>query len=104
MARVRVNSRLRYTELHTLDGFEFWGLCEYPQVPEQPDDIQYIVVMGDCLDALAYRYYGAEAYKWVIAVANGMEIEPTDLNQGETIRIPSPRYVLQTLAKKRAVF
>jgi len=38
--------------------------------------------------------------KWVIAVANDMEILPTDLNAGDTIRVPSPRYVLTQLFKR----
>jgi len=95
---------LRFGEIFKIDGFEFWGMIEYPDIPDQPDDIQYVVLAADTLDALAFRYYGAELYKHVIAAANGMEIEPTDLNQGETIRIPSPRYVLQEMRKKFAKF
>jgi len=46
---------------------------------------------------LAYRLYKDARLWWVIAVANGMEDIPTDFNEGEVIRLPSPRYVLQVL-------
>jgi hypothetical protein len=51
----------------------------------------------DRIDLLAQRYYQDPTYWWVIAKANEFEILPTDLNVGEEIVIPSPRYVRQGL-------
>ena len=92
-------SRLRFGEVLTLDGFEFWDLNALPNIPRQPDDIAYRVVANDRIDTLATRYYEDPNFWWVIAVANGFEILPTALNLGETITIPSPRFVRQALMK-----
>ena len=98
--RVSNMSPLRFAELVTVDGVEFWNTLDLPEIPAQPGDIVHEVKSTDRLDLLAYEYYGDPVAKWVIAVANGMEILPTDLNAGDTIRIPSPRYVLTQLFKK----
>lgn len=66
-------------------------------IPELADDVRYQVIQGDRMDILAYRFYEDAALWWVIAVGNGMELIPTDLNEGEIIRIPSPRFVQQEL-------
>jgi hypothetical protein len=91
------NSRLRFGDLRDIDGVEFWGILDLPDIPQQDDDIIYTVQGSDRIDVLAHRHYGDEALWWVIAVANDMEILPTDLNEGEQIRIPSPAYISQLL-------
>jgi nucleoid-associated protein YgaU len=93
-------SPLRFAELVTVDGVEFWNTIDLPTIPDQPGDIVHTVKSTDRLDLLAYEYYGDPVAQWVIAVANDLEILPTDLNAGDTIRIPSPRYVLTQLFKK----
>lgn len=97
--KVALRSRLRFTDLGTLDGLEFWDLVDLPEIPEQPDDITYQVQGGDRLDHLAVRYYGDPVLWWVLAAANDLEILPTDLNEGDFLRVPSPRYVTQELFK-----
>jgi len=101
--KVRRFSRLRFGELITVDGVEFWDVLDLPTIPEQPDDLQYQVRKPDRIDLLAQRFYKDVRLWWVIAVANDMEIIPTDLNEGDEIRIPSPRYVKQELFKKASV-
>jgi hypothetical protein len=96
-------SRLRFTELLTVSGVEFWDMVDFPEVPEQPDDIQYVVTAIDRLDTLAYQFYGASLNWWIIAVANGMELIEVELNLGQTLRIPSPRYVRENLFAKTKV-
>jgi|WetSurMetagenome_2_1015567.scaffolds.fasta_scaffold53084_2 hypothetical protein len=95
--RVPRFSRLRFGELVSVDGVEFWDVLDLPEIPEQPDDQLYTVLGTDRIDLLAYRLYKDARLWWVIAVANGMEDIPTDFNEGEVIRLPSPRYVLQVL-------
>jgi hypothetical protein len=90
-------SRLDYCDLPVIDGVEFWDLTEMPQPRENPDDIIYQVQSLDRLDRLAARFYNNPVLWWVIALANGMEAIPTALIEGDTIRIPSPRYVFQEL-------
>jgi len=101
--KVKSNSRMRFYDLITIDGFEFWDLPELPEVPIQLDDQYHQVMDGDRIDLLAHRFYGDPVLWWVIAVANDIELVPTDLSVGDILRIPSPNYVNQILFKK-AVF
>jgi hypothetical protein len=97
MNNISQYSRLRFGSPGTIDGIEFWDVLDLPVLPEQSDDISYQVQGGDRIDRLANKFYGDPELWWVIAEANGFEILPTDLNEGEFIRIPSPRFVQQQL-------
>jgi nucleoid-associated protein YgaU len=97
---IRKNSFLRFGQTLLVDGIEFWEVVDLPTIPVQPDDIQYTVQAVDRLDTLAYRFYKNPILKWVIMAANDLEIEPSDLNEGQLLRIPAPRYVLQVLFSK----
>lgn len=99
--RVALHSRLRFADLFIIEGVEHWDVLDLPEIPEQQDDLQYQVKRGlsERIDKLATRFYGDSRLWWVIAAANDLEVVPTDLNEGETLRIPSPRYVQQELFK-----
>lgn len=101
--RVQKFSRLRFGEVVTVDGVEFWDILDLPEIPAQRDDLIHTVVGADRLDLIAQRYYTDPRLWWVIAVANDLEELPTELNVGDDIRIPSPRYVTQVLFKKASV-
>lgn len=105
MATVRVQkgSRLRFGELVEADGVTFWDVLDLPEIPPQRDDLIHRVIGEDRIDLLANDYYKDPTKWWVIAVANGMEELPTDLNVGDDIIIPSPRYVDQVLFGKANV-
>lgn len=96
---VKKHSRLRFTQILTIDGVEFWDMLDLPVIPVQPDDIQYQVQTQDRIDTLAFKFYGDSVLWWVIAYVNGMELVPNDLNVGDNLRIPSPSYVQNTLFK-----
>jgi len=96
-ARISKNSRLRYAPLVKVDDYEFWDLLVVDDIPVRPDEIQYTVTMTDRIDTLAYRFYGDAVLWWVLAVANGLEILPTDLKFGVVIRVPSKTYVYSEL-------
>lgn len=100
---VKKNSRLRFGRSIEIDGISFWDLVELPEILPQPDDTFYRVRGVDRIDLLAYNFYGDPVLWWVIAAANDMELLPTDLNEGDVLRIPSPRYVTQTLFTKATV-
>lgn len=85
------------------NGFDFFELTEYPDLPEQPDDIDYLVKTTDRIDLLAYKFYGDPVLWWVISIANDFELLPNDLVDGETIRIPSPRFVQNELFSTRKI-
>lgn len=91
------NSRLRFADLIVVDGVEHWDLLQLADIPTQRDDLKYLVKTADRIDLLARRFYGDAVLWWVIALANGMEIVPTALNDGQVLRIPSPRFVQQVL-------
>lgn len=97
---VSKHSRLNFAELLAKDGFEFWDLPELPDIPAQPDDLVYTVLGTDRIDRLAGRYYGDPVLWWVIALANNLDDVPTALCEGQQLRIPAPRYVLQELFKR----
>ena len=93
-------SRLRFSELLEIDGFEFWDFVDSPTSPEQPDDLLYQVKSSDRLDSIAFRFYGDSIYWWVLAATNGLELIEAELNVGTILRIPAPRYVREILFKK----
>jgi hypothetical protein len=100
---VPTKSRLRFSELLSIGGVEFWDFVDFPSLPEQPDDLVYQVTEIDRLDTLANQFYGNPIFWWVIAVANDMELIEVELNVGDELRIPSPRYVRDTLFAKTKV-
>lgn len=95
--RIKKDSWLRFGDLTIIDGIEFWDVVDLPTISEQPDDIQYTVLGSDRLDLIANKFYGSPRLKWVLMAANGLELEPTDISEGDVLRIPSPRYVIDTL-------
>jgi len=104
MPRVRSNSRLRFADYVVIDGIEFWNMLEFPPIEAQPDDIYHVVVGWERLDLLAEQYYGDARLKFVIAIANDIEIEPTDFNTSETVLIPSPRWIREVYMTSRVKF
>jgi nucleoid-associated protein YgaU len=93
-------SRQRFSDLFSVDGFEFWDLIDFPTIPVQPDDSQYTVLQTDRLDTLAHKFYNDVIYWWVIAVANDIDEPQSELSLGRVLRIPSPRYVREVLFLK----
>ena len=91
--RLNQNSRLRFADLVDVDGITFFDYLYPPRIEPQSDDIIRIVQAGDRIDSIAYEMYRDTALWWVIALANDLEILPTQLNVGMELRIPAPRYV-----------
>ena len=100
--KIALHSRLQFASLFVISDVEHWDILDTPTIVEQQDDLKYQVKRGlqERIDKLAVRFYGDSRLWWVIAVANDMEVVPTDLNEGDIITIPSPRYVLQELFKE----
>jgi len=94
---VRKRSRLRFADLVKVDDVEFWDIVDLPKIPVSTDDRSYQVQSNDRMDTIAVKFYGDPVLWWVIAVANDMEICPTDLNVGDLLRIPTLGFVLETL-------
>lgn len=91
--RVGNFSRLLFNDLLLVDGFECWNTLDLPEIPIRQGDMQHVVESIDQIDRLAYAYYNNANLWWVIAAANNLEILPTDLKEGMTLRIPEPDYI-----------
>lgn len=100
---VKRKSRLRFGDLVTVLGYEFWNPLDLPVLEAQPDDSYYTVVALDRIDSIAAKFYGDPILWWVIAAANNMEMLPTELNVGAKIKIPAPRYVNMVLFTKALI-
>jgi nucleoid-associated protein YgaU len=103
LAQVLQHSRLRFGQFIAIDGFNFWDVLDLPEIPEKPSDITYQVQSGDRIDVLAEKFYGDPILWWVIAIANGLEILPTQLTEGSILRIPAPGYILHDFFTKNSV-
>jgi hypothetical protein len=95
--QIKTSSPLRFGVFVQVDGAEFWDTLDLPAIPEQADDLRYVVTSVDRIDSLAYRFYNDQRLWWVIALANGLELLPTQLSAGNELRIHSPRFVTQNL-------
>ena len=94
---IKNNSRLQFGTLLSIDGFEFWDLLQLPSFSSQPDDTFYTVLGTDRIDLLANKFYGDPILWWVLALANDLELLPTELNVGMVLRVPSSRSVQSLL-------
>ena len=65
----------------------------YPPIPRTINDIYVITGIGDRLDLLAYKYYGAVAHWWILAEANAIGKGSLTIPAGTQLRIPDPNTV-----------
>jgi nucleoid-associated protein YgaU len=98
--KIAQRSRLNFASYVKYDGVEFWDAPNYPTIPVSSTDIRYTVSNVDRIDLLANKFYGDPSLWWVIALANDLELIPTDLYPGLEIVIPSPQWVTQKLFSK----
>ena len=95
---LRSSPKATYTDS---DGVEhaFYDLAKLPSIGLRDDDLLHVVTANDRIDRLAFAAYGDPRLWWVIAQANDFESAWTGLKPGATIRLPSARYVRETLAR-----
>jgi hypothetical protein len=103
MATVSLSGRsyLKFAQLLESNGVVFWDLPEFPEIPQRTDDTT--ISVDDQtelrLDNLAYQAYGDSELWWVIAVANDLQLIPTEIKRGMTLRVPSQEYVFKELLR-----
>lgn len=95
-----VTSRLNFARLVEIDGVECWELPEYPRIDPAPDDLRYTVDRNDRIDRLSVVFYSTPDLWWILALANGFELVPNDLNKGDVIRVPSGRRVFTEILRR----
>jgi len=91
------NSRLRFAQNVIVDGVEYWDRVTYPDIVVRQDDTYYIVKPYDTLASIADKAYGDPVLQWVLAIANDMDVWPTDLIPESVLRVPSKSYVRDKL-------
>jgi len=99
---VRRNSWLNFSELLESDaGITFWDQPEIPNITPQSNDV-FITVddrTAGNLDLIAFELYGDPDLWWVIALANKIELIPTDVRVNMRLRIPNLSFVKNLMAK-----
>jgi len=87
------SSRLELANLYVVDGVEFWGRPEIPDLPASQDDKIHIVSDGERMDMISNMYYGRDDWDWIIAHRNNLSLLPVELQTGQKIIIPDPSVV-----------
>ncbi|MEI7833429.1 MAG: hypothetical protein WCJ56_09550 [bacterium] len=84
------SDRSRYRDCVVFQDSETQFLGSRPQLDTtpQPDDRFHMVMDGDRIDLLAYRYLGDPLLWWIICDWNDVCF-PLELPVGATLRIPS---------------
>jgi hypothetical protein len=98
---LRANSRARYSSFQYLGDWEWFGFPDYPDFPPADDDDFVEMRFDTKVDTLAYDTYGDAALLWVILMANDIDLWPSDVPIGATLRLPSKTRVDSILKKAR---
>ena len=81
--------RYQFTNIEKrFDGKNVYKSTYYPTISFSDDDVYIVAGDGEYLDSLAYKYYGNEAYWWIIARANNLGFGRLSIEKGKQIRIP----------------
>ena len=98
---VRRNSWLNFAQLLEQDGVAFWDQPDIPDITPQQND-RFITVddrTAGNLDLIAFELYADPDLWWVIALANNIELIPTDVRVNMRLRIPNLSFVKNLMAK-----
>lgn len=93
------NSYLRFADLYSYQGYEFFDVPDWPVFKPQDDD-RFIYLNGGYInrpDLIAYDEYGDTELFWVICLANNIYAPPLGFYLNRKIRIPSLTYVKQII-------
>jgi len=98
---VRKNSWLNFSSLLESKGISFWDQPDFPEITPQSNDIFVTVddrTAGN-LDLIAFDVYKDPDLWWVIALANKIELIPTDVIINARLRIPNLSFVNSLIGK-----
>jgi hypothetical protein len=73
----------------------FWDTPDFPSLIPQKEDTYVTIDQQHVgrLDLMAYQQYGDPDLWWIIALANDINVIPTDVILGMSVRIPPKSYV-----------
>jgi nucleoid-associated protein YgaU len=66
------------------------------------DDTTYTIQSADRHDLLAEFFYGDAQLWWVLAVANGIKLVPTEFYPDRVLRVPSHNRVFGQILRRRS--
>ncbi len=89
---IGADSRYASCVLYVDGDQEFIGARQRIDTTPRPDDVFHIVVEGDRIDLIAYRYLGRAELWWIICDYNDVFF-PLELEIGIVLRIPSADYL-----------
>lgn len=103
MASFTVSGRayMKYAQMLESNGVVFWDVPDFPEITPRADDTSINVDDRNemRLDLIANEVYGDPQLWWVIAVANNIQLIPTEIKRGSKLRIPSQEYVFKELLR-----
>jgi hypothetical protein len=71
------------------DGKRVYLSTFYPSVSPSSTDLLIVSQEGNCLDTLAYKYYGDPTLYWIIANVNNIGRGRMSIQSGLILRIPT---------------
>ena len=69
-------------------GIQYKRSVLYPKIEERDDDVLHMVIVGERLDFLAYKYYNDSGLWWIISRANGLDPSIITPEVGVELKIP----------------
>lgn len=98
---IRRNSWLNFAELLEFNSNVFWDHADFPEIEPQENDV--FVTIDDNyvgrLDLIAFDFYGDPDLWWAIALANKIELIPTDVYMNRRLRVPAKAFVDSLIGK-----
>ena len=90
-------SRLVHAELYVIDGIEFWGRPELPDMTSHSTDTLHEVRGPDRMDTISRERYQNDEFWWTIAHRNNLRLIPNELIEGHRLVIADPTRIRKEL-------
>ena len=81
-------------------AYSFYSIPDLPDIEPRDGDKDHTVSYGDTVDRLSVRYYGDQAWWWVIARRNNLSWPEVELAQRQSIVIPDPNFVKSRMIRR----
>lgn len=99
---IRKNSYLQFGSLlESNAGTSFWDQIDFPEVVPQDTDVFITIDETNVgrLDLIAFDAYGDPDLWWAIALANRIDLIPSDVYMNRRIRIPDKGFIDSLISK-----
>lgn len=89
---IGTDSRYATCVLYVDESQEFIGTRQRIDTTPRPDDVFHVVIEGDRIDLIAYRYLGRADLWWIVCDYNDI-FSPLELPPGQVLRVPSHDHI-----------